>query len=110
MSIICFKVTVVADVGIYFSEHAKTCLHYAGEAKCLLVSLVCVENTFVCPLPSTSKNPYHGKDCVEGYDSHYSPEKFELVIFNLKQILPCVKLNMSHPANTKDFDKGDYDD
>lgn len=83
--------------GFYFSERAYTALGYqAGNGSTtLLASLVVVENTFECPLPDDWRNPYHGKECKAGYDSHYSPGRKELVVFSPQQILPCFLLRLN---------------
>ena len=68
-----------------------------AAGKKLLCCLVAVhkDRTFTCPMPDSHENPYYGKECNDGYDSHLSPSGRELVIFNVKQILPCFCLRLS---------------
>jgi aprataxin and PNK-like factor len=81
--------------GFYFSEQVSTALGYNAGGQ-LLACVLAVGRTFQCPLPDSDLNPYHGKPCKTGYDSHYSPTKKELVMFNPKQILPCFLLNLNN--------------
>jgi hypothetical protein len=87
--------------GIYFARRAYTALGYAAEGDTeLLCCLVLVSNVFNCPPPDNSANPYHGKPCAQGYDAHLSPTGKELVVFNVRQILPCFVLKVNQTIKT----------
>jgi len=85
--------------GIYFATRSYTALGYNRSDKKpsdeLLACLIVVSKTFLCPFPDSPENPHHGKGCLEGYDSHFSPTKKEIVVFNPKMILPCFVLKLS---------------
>jgi hypothetical protein len=68
--------------GIYFSEYPLTALGYAKQTKRLLLSRVLVGNAFECP------GRMDGAPLKRGFDSHRSPDKQEIVIYNGDQILP----------------------
>ena len=91
--------------GLYFTEKVCTSLGYNG-GKRLLASLIVLEKTFVVPLPDSQANEYNGKPPKHGYDSHYSPTRKELVVFNPKQILPCFVLELS----TEKYDRNSLSD
>jgi len=84
--------------GLYFGRYARTSLGYNGGSRELLCCLVVVKKVFVCPGPNTVRNPYHGKDCKRGYDSHLSPSGAELVVFNPQQVVPCFTLQLTEPS------------
>ena len=84
--------------GIYFGRRAYTSLGYNTGAE-LLCCLVVVKDVFTTPPPDSVRNPYHGQDCKNGFDSHLSPSGKELVIFNPRQILPCFTLHLSRPVH-----------
>eukprot|EP00729_Bicosta_minor_P011520 gene11520-30653_t len=67
--------------GIYFSEFPNTARGYAKTSR-LLLSRVLVGNAFECP------GLMMGAPLKAGCDSHRSPDKTEIVIYNGDQILP----------------------
>ncbi|OPL33588.1 hypothetical protein AM593_08322, partial [Mytilus galloprovincialis] len=68
--------------GVYFSEFPGYSMGYISGATQLLLSQVLPGNVYVCP------SVIHGASLQQGYDSHMSPDKKELVIFNSHHILP----------------------
>eukprot|EP00052_Salpingoeca_macrocollata_P028388 m.274677 g.274677 ORF g.274677 m.274677 type:complete len:966 (+) comp22858_c1_seq4:1359-4256(+) len=68
--------------GIYFSEFPETAQGYAGDNNSLLLSKVLVGKAYECP------GRMDGKPLQAGHDSHRSPNRHEIVIFNSSQILP----------------------
>jgi len=68
--------------GIYFSEFPSLSMSYTRGALKFLLCQVLVGQTYVCP------GLIMGAKKKEGYDSHQSPDKSEIVIFDSDQILP----------------------
>lgn len=69
--------------GVYFSEFPDYCMGYIKGADKLLLCQVLPGKVFHC------KKLIHGAPLSKGCDSHTSPDKKELVIFNSHHILPC---------------------
>lgn len=69
--------------GVYFSEFPEYCMGYIQGAEKLLLCQVLPGKVFHC------KKLIHGAPLSKGCDSHTSPDKKELVIFNAHHILPC---------------------
>lgn len=69
--------------GVYFSEYPAYSIGYIHGASKLLLCQVLPGKVFEC------KTVNHGAKLTKGYDSHMSPCKKELVIFNSHHILPC---------------------
>uniref|UniRef100_A0A8B8BMY6 Poly [ADP-ribose] polymerase n=1 Tax=Crassostrea virginica TaxID=6565 RepID=A0A8B8BMY6_CRAVI len=69
--------------GVYFSEYPEYSMHYIRGAEKLLLCQVLPGKVFHC------KKLIHGAALSKGHDSHISPDKKELVIFNSHHILPC---------------------
>ncbi|CAC5391546.1 unnamed protein product [Mytilus coruscus] len=68
--------------GVYFSEYPNYSMGYISGATQLLLCQVLPGNVYVCP------SVVQGASLQQGYDSHMSPDKKELVIFNSHHILP----------------------
>lgn len=103
--------------GVYFSEFPDYCMGYIKGADKLLLCQVLPGKVFHC------KKLIHGAPLSKGCDSHTSPDKKELVIFNSYHILPCYVVHYKiHTGefkygtskekgkNSKDDDDGDDDD
>uniref|UniRef100_A0A8B8BUY0 Poly [ADP-ribose] polymerase n=1 Tax=Crassostrea virginica TaxID=6565 RepID=A0A8B8BUY0_CRAVI len=69
--------------GVYFSEYPEYSMDYIDGAEKLLLCQVLPGKVFHC------KKLIHGAALSKGHDSHTSPDKKELVIFNSHHILPC---------------------
>ena len=69
--------------GVYFSEYPEYSMDYIQGAEKLLLCQVLPGKVFHC------KKLIHGAALSKGHDSHTSPDKKELVIFNSHHILPC---------------------
>ncbi|XP_076115863.1 protein mono-ADP-ribosyltransferase PARP14-like [Mytilus galloprovincialis] len=68
--------------GVYFSEYPGYSMGYISGATQLLLCQVLPGNVYVCPAV------IQGASLQQGHDSHMSPDKKELVIFNSHHILP----------------------
>lgn len=68
--------------GVYFSEYPSYSMGYIQGATKLLLSQVLPGKVYNCT------KLIHGAPLQKGYDSHTSPDKHELVIFNAYHILP----------------------
>lgn len=68
--------------GVYFSEYPSYSMGYIQGATKLLLSQVLPGKVYQCT------KLIHGAALQKGYDSHTSPDKHELVIFNTYHILP----------------------
>ncbi|XP_062589325.1 uncharacterized protein LOC134250975 [Saccostrea cucullata] len=68
--------------GVYFSEYPDYSMGYIQGAEKLLLCQVLPGKVFHC------KKLIHGAALTKGHDSHTSPDKKELVIFNPGHILP----------------------
>jgi len=88
--------------GIYFGRRAYTALGYNRSNK-LLACMVVVRDVYACLPPNSHNNPMHGKDCKAGYDAHISPTGEELVIFNVRQILPCYVLELNKASEPRPY-------
>ncbi|XP_059146071.1 uncharacterized protein LOC131933308 [Physella acuta] len=69
--------------GVYFSEFTYYCMGYIAGCSELMLCQVLPGKVYECPKMIT------GASLKPGYDSHMSPCKKELVIFNTAAILPC---------------------
>ncbi|CAL1528756.1 unnamed protein product [Lymnaea stagnalis] len=69
--------------GVYFSEFTYYSMAYITGCSELMLCQVLPGKVFECP------SLIHGATLQTGYDSHMSPCKKELVIFNTAAILPC---------------------
>ena len=68
--------------GVYFSEYPSYSMGYISGANQLLLCQVLPGKVFNCT------KLIHGAALQKGYDSHTSPDKKELVVFNSHHILP----------------------
>lgn len=68
--------------GVYFSEYPGYCMGYIKGASKLLLCQVLPGKVYNCT------KLIHGAALKAGFDSHTSPDKKELVIFNKYHILP----------------------
>ncbi|XP_050418622.2 uncharacterized protein LOC126831981 [Patella vulgata] len=92
--------------GVYFSEYPAYSMGYIQGATKLLLCQVLPGKAFQCT------KLIHGSNLQKGYDSHTSPCKKELVIFNSHRILPSYIVhyaNSSHGADFKYTSTGDSD-
>ncbi|XP_071157641.1 uncharacterized protein [Mytilus edulis] len=69
--------------GVYFSEYPSYSMGYISGASQLLLCQVLPGKVFHCT------NLIHGAEMKKGYDSHMSPDKKELVVFNCHHIIPA---------------------
>ncbi|XP_064647654.1 uncharacterized protein LOC135500253 [Lineus longissimus] len=76
-------------LGVYFSEYPAYAMDYIQGSQMLLLCQVLPGKVFTC------KNVIHGENLKNGYDSHTSPDKKELVIFNSYHILPVYLVHFS---------------
>lgn len=75
--------------GIYLSPDPRFSMHYCRGDSCLLVCAVIPGRKYVC-----TTNIWNGQ-LVNGYDSHISTDKTELVLFDEAQVLPCVIIHFN---------------
>ncbi|BFZ18603.1 hypothetical protein BsWGS_21642 [Bradybaena similaris] len=69
--------------GVYFSEYPSYSMSYIHGCSKLMLCQVLPGKVYECP------SMILGAALMKGYDSHMSPCKKELVIFNSAAILPC---------------------
>ncbi|KAL8622378.1 hypothetical protein ACOMHN_041706 [Nucella lapillus] len=82
--------------GVYFSEYPAYSMGYISGGQKLLLCQVLPGKTYQCT------KLIMGAKRQDGYDSHMSPNKKELVIFHSRRILPCYVVYFS-PCNGVDF-------
>ncbi len=70
--------------GIYFTRYSDYAVWYSDERDSdqVLLSKLITGTSYHC------QARMDGADCVPGYDSHLSPKKNEIIIFDKRQILP----------------------
>ncbi|KAK6165907.1 hypothetical protein SNE40_022721 [Patella caerulea] len=83
--------------GVYFSEYPAYSMSYIQGATKLLLCQVLPGKAFQCT------KLIHGSNLQKGYDSHTSPCKKELVIFNSHRILPSYIVHYKNSAHGTDF-------
>ncbi|XP_060085829.1 uncharacterized protein LOC132565212 [Ylistrum balloti] len=79
--------------GVYFSEFPAYSMGYIQGSTKLLLCQVLPGNVFQCT------KLIHGAPLQKGHDSHTSPDKQELVIFNGNHILPSYIVHYEHAVS-----------
>ncbi|XP_066302677.1 uncharacterized protein [Branchiostoma lanceolatum] len=76
--------------GVYFSEYPSYSMPYIKGGNRILLCQVLPGKVYQC------SSLIHGSPLMKGSDSHTSPDKKELIIFNSHHILPCYILHYTH--------------
>jgi hypothetical protein len=79
-------------LGIYTSPDINFSLHYTRGTGRLLVCAVLPGHKFIC----NDNNVDYAGGCTKGYDSHFSEDRTELVLFKACQVLPCYVLHYKY--------------
>ncbi|KAL4222664.1 hypothetical protein ACF0H5_018705 [Mactra antiquata] len=87
--------------GVYFSEYPAYCMGYIQGATKFLLCQVLPGKVFQCT------KLIHGAPLKSGCDSHVSPCKKELVIFNKYHILPSYIVHYSNAKTEFEYTKDD---
>jgi len=75
--------------GVYFSEYPRYSMNYIKDSKRLLLCQILPGNVFRC------RYIIQGESLRAGFDSHMSPDRKEVVIFNSHHILPSYIVHYS---------------
>ncbi|XP_070211703.1 uncharacterized protein [Littorina saxatilis] len=85
--------------GVYFSEYPSYSMSYISGSTKLLLCQVLPGKVYNCP------GLIHGAKLQKGYDSHMSPCKKELIIFNSHHILPCYVVHYTSASSEFKYKK-----
>ncbi|KAK7481278.1 hypothetical protein BaRGS_00027538 [Batillaria attramentaria] len=85
--------------GVYFSEYPSYSMGYIAGSTKLLLCQVLPGKVFHCT------KLIHGAKLTKGYDSHMSPCKKELVVFNSHHILPCYVVHYTNAVTDFQYQK-----